>query len=126
MNFEKLSELAYKREEISKIANLPQKYAYIQLVDLYDGYKYGNYTKEKSIEIKNKIKKEYESNLASYIENTEKYKVYNKNRIDNTLLLAELEKTTDKNEMIRILLEIVSKCLDDKTVMERNIRKIDN
>ena len=39
---------------------------------------------------------------------------------------AYIEKTTDKNEMIRILLEIVSKCLDDKTVMERNIRKIDN
>lgn len=126
MDFEQIAELAYKEKELNEFANLPEKYAYLELKDLYYRYKCGDFSKEQSIKIKNKIKKEYESNISTYKENQRIYKEYNDNRIRNTLYLARLEKSNDKNEIIEMLLKIISNCLSDDTIFERNKSKIDN
>lgn len=124
MEFEEIAKLAYKRQGISDFWDLPVKFAYLQLEDLYYRFKVGDISKEQSLNIKNKIRKDYEWNSTEYNEHKKQYKIYNDNRITNTMLLAQLEKTDDKDKMIELSLRIIANCISDNSFVERNIQKI--
>lgn len=125
MEFDKISEYAYNQKEIPKIATLSDKYAYLQLSDLYYRYKLGEFSKEESIAKKQKIKIEYESNIDNDKWHMKIFKEYNDNKTENELMIYRLNKTNDKNEMLDILLKIVVNCTGDDTIYKSNISKID-
>lgn len=124
MEFDEIAKKAYKKEGIDNLSNLPTKFAYFQLEDLYYRYKIGDVSKDESIKIKNQIRKEYQGNLLEYNTNLEQYKIYNNNRIKNSMLLAQLEKTEDKDKMIELSLRIIANCISDNSIVERNLQKI--
>lgn len=123
-DFDEIAELAYKGKEISDLAILPKKYIYLRLFFLYDFYLKGKCGKEESIKIKNEIKKEYKEIIEEYKRWMECYKEYTDNRIRSALLMAQLEKTTDKDKMIELCLKIIGNCVNDQGLYERNIGKI--
>lgn len=124
MNFDEIADRAYRRLGPDKFYNLPQNFAYYQLQELYYKYKLGNISKENSIIEKKKIEKEYEENIIEYNRSLECYKEYNKNRIENTLLLAEIEKARSKEKIIEPALKIIANCTSDDSFVERVIKKI--
>lgn len=122
--FEELAKIAYKGEELSDLAPLETKYIYLRLYDLYSCYRNGKLSKEKCIEIKNKLRIEYSNIIKEHERNTEFYRTYVKNKHDNAGLIIRLEKTTDKDELLDISLQILQNCLNDKSLYERNKKKI--
>ena len=124
MEFEEIADRAFRRLGPDKYYNLPKKYAYMQLEDLYYKYKLGNISKENSIIEKRKIQKEYEENIIVYNRSLECYKEYNENRIKNTLLLAEIEKSRDKESIIEPALKIIANYTSDDSFVERVLGKI--
>lgn len=122
--FENLCKSAYKAEILSDLAALPTKYTYLQLMTLYDNFNKGFYSKEKCIELKNKIRKEYHDNLQEHDRDMECHREYLMNRNKNALLLATLEKTKNKDEMLDICLKIISNCVHDDSLYQRNISKV--
>ena len=124
MEFEEISKKAYLKSGIEKFWDLPTKYAYNQLEELYFKYSLGNINKESSIEQKNKIKKEYESNKIEYNKSLDIQKEYNKNRIDNYSLLTEIEKAKNKSEIFEPAFKIIANYVKDDSFVERNMQKI--
>lgn len=122
--FEELCKSAYKGEELSELAILPTKYTYLQLINLYDSFNKGMYSKDKCIELKNAIRKEYHNNLQDHDREMECHREYLTNRIKNSLLLATLEKTSNKDEMLDVCLKIISNCIHDDNFYQRNIGKV--
>jgi hypothetical protein len=123
MNFEEIAEKAYKGLEIDKNSNLPTKYAYLQLKDLYLKYKYGDLSKEKCITLKNQIRQQYNADVLEDNRNIEIYKEYTKNKIENTTLLINVEKSRDKKEIVSFLSKIVANCIKDDSFVERVLAK---
>lgn len=121
MNFEEIAEAAYYRKGISKLWELPQRYAYLQLEELYYSYKIGNVGKEDSIIKKKKIQKEYEYNQQIYENYLNVYKEYNENRVKYSMLLCNIGKAKSKKDMITNALEIISMIISDDTFVERNL-----
>lgn len=126
MGIEEIADRAYKRIGPDIYYNLPKKYAYYRLEDLYYNYKLGNISKENSIIEKRKIEKEYEENEYEYNRNLEMYKKYNESRIENTLLLAEIEKAKDKDSIIKPALKIIANSTGDESFVERLLEKLQN
>lgn len=125
MDFNEIAEKAFRKEGLDEFWNLPVKYAYVQLEELYYRYSINDLSKEKCVKLKNTIRKEYESNLLNYNTTMEQYKVYNNNRIVNAMLLAQLEKTKDKDKIIELSLRIISNCIEDKSFVDRNLKKLE-
>lgn len=92
MNFEEIAEKAYKKSGIDGFCDLPTKYAYLRLEELYNIYKIGKITKEDSIIEKAKIQREFENNKSQQNKYMDIYREYNQNKRDNSMLLIELEK----------------------------------
>ena len=123
-DFEELSKIAYKGEELSDYAPLHTKYMYLRLVDLYTSFNKGIVNKEKSIKIKNGLRNEYKGLLIENQRDTEWYREYIKNRKENEMLLISLENSKDKDEMLKYCFKIISNCVNDKSLYERNMKKI--
>ena len=124
MEFDELSKCAYKGEELSDLAILPTKYIYMKLLDLYDSFAKGKYTKEDCVLIKNKLRIEYTNLLKEHDRDMECHREYLLNNRKNDVLLAQLEKSNDVNEMLEVCFKIISNCVGDKGIYTRNIRKI--
>lgn len=124
MDFEEIAKKAYKEENIDDCSDLPIKYTYLKLKDLYFNYKIGKIDKEKSIVMKNKIKKDYELNRREYDDVISIYKMYNFTRIHNELLLDYLEKTKDKEEALGYSLKIIANCINDSSFEDRIKQKL--
>ena len=122
-DFEELAKSAYKKEELSDLAPLPIKYMHQKLFILYDDFAKGKYTKDKCISLKNKYKNEYRNLMKQQTQDTEFYREYLKNRRENSELLIKLEKSLNKEEMLDLCLKIVSNCVGDKSLYERNSKK---
>lgn len=123
MEFEEIAKKAYKEEELDKYSNLPEKYAYLQLKELYYKYKIGELSKEKSIVQKNAIKKEFNDNIFEYNRDLEQYKIYNENRNKNTMLLIEIEKAETKEAIVEPALKIIANCVQDDWLVRRILDK---
>lgn len=119
-DFEELSKIAYKKEELSDFAPLPTKYMYLRLSILYDSFSRGIYTKEQCIKIKNELRQEYRNIMIEHERDMECYREYLLNRKRNTEMLIELEKTNNKDKALDICLKIISNCVHDKGLYERN------
>ncbi len=119
-DFEELARLAYKGEELSDFAPLPTKYMYIRLSILYDCFSRNKYSKEKCIELKNELRREYKHIMQEHDRDMECYREYLANRQQNTELLIKLEKSKSKEEMLDACLKIVANCVHDKSIYDRN------
>ena len=108
--FDWLSTLAYKKEELSDFAPLTTKYMYLRLSVLYDCYARGMYSKQQCIELKNSLRAEHRKNLKEHDQDMECYREYIKNRKENEMLLIKLEKSKDKKEMLETSLKIIGNC----------------
>lgn len=124
-DFEELSMLAYKKEELSEFASLPTKYMYTRLYLLYDSFERGEYSKEKCITIKNKLKIEYKQIMKEHERDMECYREYLANRKNNALMLTQLEKSNNINEKLDICLKIIANCVHDNSLYERNKAKFE-
>lgn len=122
--FEELCGIAYSGKELSDYAVLPTKYMYLRLVDLYDCYAKGKLSKEKCVELKNMLKKEYGQLMKQHEEDVVAYREHALNRHKNAQYLIDIEKTTDKDEMLEIALKIIQNCIGDKSFYERNRNKM--
>lgn len=119
-DFEELSKIAYKNEELSDFAPLPTKYMYLRLSILYDSFAKGKYTKEQCITMKNELRQEYKKIMQEHEKDMECYREYLFNRRTNTELLIKLEKSHNKDEMLDTCLKIISNCVHDKSLYDRN------
>lgn len=123
MEFQEIAERAYKRIGPDKFWNLPERYAYLKLEDLYYKYRLGNISKEKSIIEKQKIEKEYNWDKQQYENALNVYKTYNENRIKSEILLAEVEKATDKEMVALNCFKVIANFISDDSFVERNLQK---
>lgn len=126
MKFEEIADMAYKNKELDEYVNLPIKYAYVKLKELYDNFKSGEISKEKCIPLKRKIEREYENNIAEYEKDMQVYKEYNNNRNINEDLLIKMQKATSKDEAFEFSLKILENCLNDSSLSRRILEKFQN
>lgn len=123
MTFEEISEKAFKKEQLGEYSNLAEKYAYLQLYNLYRDYFLKNIDKQKASEIKNEIKKEFEN----YQEKIEKYYDYFKRqteiRIKYNTYLTEIEKSQNQDDLLEKSLKFIEIIIQDKSFFDRNIEK---
>lgn len=122
-DFEELSKIAYARKDLSEFAPLPVRYMYMQLSNLYDNFADNKYTKEKCIELKNKLRKEYTDIMKEHWKDMECHRDYLEKRRENSMLIIQLEKSRNEKEMLDTCLKIVANCVGDKSLYERNIKK---
>lgn len=123
MDFQEIAERAYRKQGPDKFWNLPERYAYLKLEELYYKYRLGNISKEKSIIEKQKIEKEYNWDKQQYENALNVYKTYNENRVKNEILLAEVEKAKDRETMIKNALQIIANNISDDSFVQRNLEK---
>ncbi len=123
MDFEIIAEKAYRQEGFDKYWNLPERYAYIRLEQLYYNYKTKNIDKEKSKIEKQKIKKEYDFDIQQYKSDLEIHKEYHENRLKNTEYLINIEKAKTKDEMMINALNIIQNIVSDKSFVNRVMEK---
>lgn len=123
MGFQEIAKKAYTKNKPDKFWNLPERYAYLKLEELYYKYRLGNISKEKSIIEKQKIEKEYNWDKQQYENALDVYKKYNENRIKNELLLDEVEKAKDKNTVILNCFKVIANFISDDSFVERNLHK---
>ena len=119
-DFEELSKIAYKAEELSDYAPLPVKYMYLRLSILYDGFAKGRYSKEQCVQMKNELRREYKHIMQEHERDMECYREYLTNKRVNTELIIKIEKGNDKDEMLDACLKIIGNCLNDKSFYDRN------
>ena len=124
MEFDEIADKAFKGTGCDKLWNLPKKYAYLQLEQLYFKYRKGYETKENCIIEKSKIKKEYEWNEEEYNRHMEMFKAYNDNRIKNETLIIEIEKAKSKEDIIKPALQIIQNCVADDNFVYRITEKL--
>lgn len=122
-DFEELAKIAYKGEELSDFAPLPTKYMYLRLSILYDSFARGRYSRQQCVILKNQLRKEYKDILHEHERDMECHREYLSNRRENTELLIKLEKSHNKDEMLDICLKIISNCVHDKSLYDRNSNK---
>lgn len=124
MTFEEISEKAFKKEKISETSNLAEKYAYLQLVDLYKDYYNGKIAKEKAAIEKHKIEFEfndYQQRIKKYYD---LYKERNENRIKYEDFIISIEKESDQTQLLIKSLQFIEMIIQDKSFFERNYAKI--
>ena len=119
-DFEELSKLAYKGEELSDFAPLPTKYMYLRLSVLYDCFAKGRYSKEQCIQMKNELRKEFRQVMQEHERDMECYREYLNNRRVNTELIIKIQKSNNKEEILDACFKIIGNCLNDKSFYERN------
>lgn len=123
-NFEILSVKAYKEEKIDKNNNIIDKYYYLKLKDLYSNYRCGKITQGKAEIRKKKLKNNYNYEMGYYKRYIAICKEYNDNRIKIEYNLSQIEKSNDKNEILKLSLEIISKMINDEEFLKRNLNKL--
>lgn len=123
-NFEILSVKAYKEEKIDKNNNIIDKYYYLKLKDLCLNYRCGKITQGKAEIRKKKLKNNYNYEMGYYKRYIAICKEYNDNRIKIEYNLSQIEKSNDKNEILKLSLEIISKMINDEEFLKRNLNKL--
>lgn len=123
MTFEEISEKAFKRESLGEYNNLAEKYAYLQLYNLYRDYHNKIIDKENSIKQKNKIEKEFEENQKKINNYYDVFKKQNEIRIKYNVYLTEIEKAKEQDELLEKSLKFIELIIQDKSFFDRNIEK---
>ena len=124
MTFEEISEKAFKREELGPYKNLAEKYAYLQLFNLYKDYYNKNISKEKATIKKAEIQKEFEDNqrkVDSYYRNL-KQREEIKGKYTNYIIAVE--KSQNQDEILYNSLKFIEAIIQDDSFTSRNLDKI--
>lgn len=124
MDFDKISIKAYNEEELDDYSTLAERYAYMQLKELYERYRYNDFSKEQAKQIKNKIKKQYMQDLSEEKMIKKIFEEHNKKTIENETLLYQLMKSNKKDEVIDISLKIISNCLNNDMIKHKNLQDL--
>lgn len=124
MDFDKISIKAYNEEELDDYSTLAERYAYMQLKELYERYRYNDFSKEQARQIKNKIKKQYMQDLSEEKMIKKIFEEHNKKTIENETLLYQLMKSSKKDEVIDISLKIISNCLNNDMIKHKNLQDL--
>lgn len=124
MEFEDIAKLAYNEKQLEEYATLPKKYAYIKLKDLYFSYRCGDITLEEAIKQKNEIRKEFVDEVGKYNESVEICKEYHNNKLHNNMLIDEIEKSNDREEILAKSLQAIGIFISDNSFADRNIQKL--
>lgn len=123
MTFEEISEKAYKREEIGKCRNLAEKYAYLQLFDLYKDYYNKKVSKEEAISNKAKIEKEFEENQRKIERYYEELKYRENIKAKYTNYIIAVEKSKSQDDILFNSLKFIETILQDSSFTDRNLEK---
>lgn len=120
-NFENLSMKAYKNEILDDEYDFIDKYFFEQLKELYLDYRCEKINKDKAEIKKKKIKNEYFSEKEYRRKYLEICKEYNSNRINIEYDLSRIEKSNDKEEMLKIALNIIAKMTKDENFFTKKL-----
>lgn len=126
MNFSELSEKAYKKQEISEFANLAEKYAYLQLCNLYRDYENEFISKIEAMDLKVKIKKEYDEYQNKIKDYYEIFKKQNEIRANYHTWIVNINKSTKEEDMLINCLKFIEKIIADDSFFDMNYSKIEN
>ena len=126
MEFEKISEKAFKKEELGDYKNIAEKYAYLQMFLLYRNFENELISKENATKEKNKIRKEYELNIKKVNDYYDVFKKQNKIRIEYEHYLHDIEKTTELDDLLIKALKLLEIIIQDNSFFDRNYKKIKN
>lgn len=126
--------ISNRLKELDKIANsniaiektMPlMDYGYcIKMRELYNDYKSGSITFDSCKRRKQEFIKEYTKLLEDIISSSKVYLKYQENIKKSEILRAEINKSSDLQEMLLKSLEIVSLLTGDETFYKINTRKL--
>lgn len=125
MNFEIISERAFKKQPLGEFPNIADKYAYLQLLNLYKDYENQNITKAKAVQEKAKIKKEFEVETRNIELDLEMRRTLNQIRGNYGLWIANIEKSKNQDEQLEYCLKFIEAILQDNSFVNRNLEKFD-
>lgn len=123
MTFKEISEKAFKKQEIDKVCNIAEKYAYLQLKELYLDYKNELISKEEAEKKKKRIELEYNEYQKKIHEYYEVFKTQNDIRIKYETYLNEIEKTKNQDDLLEKSLKLIELIIQDKSFFKRNYEK---
>lgn len=126
MEFDELCEKAFKKQELEQYANLAEKYAYLQMCNLFENYSQEKISKEQASKQKAKIKMEYENYQRKIADYWDLYKKQNDTRRELGQYIIDIEKTTDQYDLLDKSLLLIEKIINDNSFRDRNIKKVDN
>lgn len=126
MEFEEISKKAYKKEKLENFSNFAEKYAYVQMLNLYMEYRNENITKSEAEKLKKEIEKEYNENLRKYNNYCERLKKQNLLKAKYEEYLYAVEKSQDQEDLLINSLKLIEVFVQDDTFFDRNINKIKN
>lgn len=126
MEFEEISKKAYKKEKLEEFSNFAEKYAYVQMLNLYMEYRNENITKSEAEKLKKEIEKEYNENLRKYNNYCERLKKQNLLKAKYEEYLYAVEKSQEQEDLLINSLKLIEVFVQDDTFFDRNINKIKN
>lgn len=124
MEFSEISENAYYRKGLGNFKNIAEKYAYVQMENLYMDYKNENITKEQANKEKIKIQKEYELNLNKVKEYYDFFKNQNEAKKQYEQLLYSIEKSSSQDDLLINSLKLIEILINDNNFFDRNYKKV--
>lgn len=126
MEFEEISKKAYKKEQLDKFSNFAEKYAYVQMLNLYMEYKNENITKKQAETQKKEIEKEYNENLRKYNNYCERLQKQNLLKAKYEEYLYSIEKSQEPDDLLLNSLKFIEVVIQDDSFFDRNYNKIKN
>lgn len=123
MTFKEISEKAFKKQEIDKVGNIAEKYAYLQLKELYLDYKNELISKEEAEKKKKRIELEYNEYQKKIHEYYEVFKTQNDIRIKYETYLNEIEKAKNQDDLLEKSLKLIELIIQDESFFKRNYEK---
>lgn len=125
MDFEIISEKAFKKQSLDGFPNIADKYAYLQLLNLYKDYENQNISKSEAVKQKAKIKKEFEVETRNISLDLEMRKTLNQIRGNYEIWIANIEKSKNQDEQLEYSLRFIEAILQDNSFVNRNLEKFD-
>lgn len=126
MEFEEISKKAYKKEQLDKFSNFAEKYAYVQMLNLYMEYKNENITKTQAETQKKEIEKEYNENLRKYNNYCERLQKQNLLKTKYEEYLYSIEKSQEPEDLLLNSLKFIEVVIQDDSFFDRNYNKVKN
>ena len=126
MEFEIISRKAYNKEKLEEFSNFAEKYAYVQMLNLYMEYKNENITKAQAEKEKKEIEKEYNENLRKYNNYCERLQKQNLLKAKYEEYLYSIEKSQDQDDLLLNSLKFIEVVVQDDSLFDRNYNKVKN
>lgn len=126
MNFDEISEKAYKKQDLGEHKNIAEQLAYFKMIKLYQDFDNELIDKDKAKEQKNKIQKEYEWNLEKINKYYEIFEIQNNIRGKYQSYINEIEKSQELDNLLINSLKFIEIIIQDNNFFERNYKKIKN